>query len=605
MATGSSHGTRRSKRVLRSGKATRVVYDQKYHPMDQVLRPYSTTTLKHRLDDSEDSIDRDDSDSIDSDDSDSQSELENTTEGADSPGKQPHANTRRRSSRVTASKHRMYDTRYHPADQYLKGHTSDHRAKKARSARSESPLFMSSSSKPDNSTILASVEHDEQNILVRSFRPAWDLLEPFDKRLCSLQEGLLGRADTSDHMWEQAARTMVHEKWLTEIQLHDWGGPPALKNRYKYILKHLHYEDKESEPEVKDEQHLSDLENDVLGGYSEQPERLLSPAESSLSDIIHVVPDDTANEVEADSEDNLIFEDNEPVEVDLSNVSESSGVLENIIGVDRRIPTDSKPYMEASAYGYDGSSDEDGLSGRFHGPRRIAYHERISRGSRVSPDSEDTLPPTLDGELHGPEYHGARIYAEDIQDALEDDEVLPATAEISLSTHTTTPIRLCDEPRRSYSNSPKCHLRRTERDSPKTGSELRPEVPPSKSTQAKDKKLKSPESFSCPHKGINSCVLDQPEVELHLTMPSTKRRANSLEAFTLASPIVSRRRRVAYSRGAQTSGLDFVIYEDDDATTPASYQALARRALILSDGKENTEQLESDGENSRQVYEYE
>ena len=156
-------------RAVRSSTTKRISYDQKYHPMDQITRPNSSRTLKHRLESSEDSEDPNDLD--DSSDSDDPSDSDESTQRRRSvkheishskhkSRKRPHEVAFRRSSRF-AIRRGTYDMQYHPMDRYLGTDIPRPKLKRVRLNSSQSSMRNSSPSARDESTIEDSVELDE------------------------------------------------------------------------------------------------------------------------------------------------------------------------------------------------------------------------------------------------------------------------------------------------------------------------------------------------------------------------------------------------------------------------------------------------------------
>ena len=118
------HGSGQHDRVVRSTINKHVIYDQKYHPMDQFTRPNSTIARKHRIDDSGNGTD---SDELHSANNNKNSGMEDNHSGSIS---RPHTGSIRRSSPFTTSRDRMYDMAYHPAGRDLDSSASEPQPKR-------------------------------------------------------------------------------------------------------------------------------------------------------------------------------------------------------------------------------------------------------------------------------------------------------------------------------------------------------------------------------------------------------------------------------------------------------------------------------------------
>ncbi|MCJ1264668.1 hypothetical protein MMC22_004542 [Lobaria immixta] len=204
-----------------------ILYDMKYHPMDEVLRPNAHATLNAQ---SQRLI----SSSLGS----SPRGLDSSKERETSPisnsdmkreiiwrGK-PLGNSPRLVRSDTRSQKRLDSNMgYHPIDDVLRF--------KPRKRRSVWLKNVSISATSSSSTTLPRIDFD--NPFTKPTSPDWRDLELFDHRVYILQKGAPLRGTTLPLEWTQVVEILVTEGFFTEKEFETAGGLTVLTSRYETI----------------------------------------------------------------------------------------------------------------------------------------------------------------------------------------------------------------------------------------------------------------------------------------------------------------------------------------------------------------------------------
>ena len=198
--------------------------------MDEVLRPNAAATLKHSGRDPDDEPEPRNR---------RRSSLHHTrrsvTDSAEPDG-------RRRSGRQRPQGHRpLYDASRKALDDALDSDESP-RGRKQR-------VSLDDATSDAASDVMETVEfadaesglseEADNNLLTRSFLPAWSELGALDKLLYSLQHGLPDKSTVLPRSWEAVAQMLIKEGHFTRKQYGRWGGKEMVRKRYRRLRQGL------------------------------------------------------------------------------------------------------------------------------------------------------------------------------------------------------------------------------------------------------------------------------------------------------------------------------------------------------------------------------
>ncbi|MCJ1424518.1 hypothetical protein MMC29_002406 [Sticta canariensis] len=196
-----------------------IIYDMKYHPMDEVLRPNSHATLSAR---SQKLVGSSLSNSLTR-----VKERENDHSNPDMERKRPHISKNqptRNSPRFTRSD-KQSEKRAKYNDDQLR-----------RELRKSHSLWLKKVSIPaTSSSSTASPGVEFNNPFTKPTSPDWRNLEHFDRRVYILQKGAPVQGTTLPLEWNQVVEILVMEGFFTEREFKSVGGLTALTSRYETI----------------------------------------------------------------------------------------------------------------------------------------------------------------------------------------------------------------------------------------------------------------------------------------------------------------------------------------------------------------------------------
>lgn len=205
-----------------------ILYDMKYHPMDEVLRPNAHATLNAQsqrlisssLGSSSNGLDSLKKERVNSPISNSDIKREIIWKG------KPLGNSPRLVRSDTPSQKRLNSNLgYHPIDDVLR-----FKPRKRRSVWLKNVSILATSS---SSTTLPRIDFD--NPFTKPTSPDWRDLELFDRRVYILQKGAPLRGTTLPLEWTQVVEILVTEGFFTEKEFETAGGLTALTSRYETI----------------------------------------------------------------------------------------------------------------------------------------------------------------------------------------------------------------------------------------------------------------------------------------------------------------------------------------------------------------------------------
>lgn len=206
-----------------------IIYDMKYHPMDDLLRPNAHATLNARSQRLMSSYGED-----------SLTGPENLKDsGAEvisnsgvirnrvhiSKNQPTRSSTRFARSGTQSERTVNYDMRYHPIDDVLRS--------KYRKSDSFWLKEVSISARASSSTGSPRIDFD--NPLKKSISSDWRDLESFDRRVYILQKGAPLQGETLPVEWTKIIETLVMEGFFTQGEFKAVGGLTALTSRYETI----------------------------------------------------------------------------------------------------------------------------------------------------------------------------------------------------------------------------------------------------------------------------------------------------------------------------------------------------------------------------------
>lgn len=231
---------KRLRRTNREGSGF-TIYNSKYHPMDEVLRPNSKATVRARKQRLINSFHQSDLISTDNPVSNSEkiakkprarkksirsSQSSRTKPVRSSPRFTGHANKK--------NEKRAYDMKYHPIDDVLKT-----KARKKRSQWFETVLLPSTPSptsiSPNMSSTSAPSPICTSDPSTKPIPLGWQTLNHFDRRIYSLQQGAPLDGETLPLTWPQVVESLVREGFFSEEDFKMFGGMEALRSRYETI----------------------------------------------------------------------------------------------------------------------------------------------------------------------------------------------------------------------------------------------------------------------------------------------------------------------------------------------------------------------------------
>lgn len=196
-----------------------IIYDMKYHPMDEVLRPNAHATLNAR---SQKLVGSSLSSSLNN-----VKERGNDPSDPDTERKRPHISKNqptRNSPRFTRSD-KQSEKRAKYNDDLLRP-----KLRKSHSLWLKKVLVPAFSS---SSTASPGIEFN--NPFAKPTSPDWRNLEHFDRRVYILQKGAPVQGTTLPLEWNQVVEILVMEGFFTEREFKSVGGLAALASRYETI----------------------------------------------------------------------------------------------------------------------------------------------------------------------------------------------------------------------------------------------------------------------------------------------------------------------------------------------------------------------------------
>ncbi|MCJ1466362.1 hypothetical protein MMC07_004981 [Pseudocyphellaria aurata] len=269
-----------------------IIYDMKYHPMDDVLRPNAHATLNARS-----------QRLISASREDSATDLENLKENEAEvisnsdvirnkvhfSKNQPTRSSTRFAGSGTQSERRVnYDMRHHPIDDVLR----------SKSRKSDSSWLEEESISASAPSSTGSPRIDFDNPFNKPISSDWRDLESFDRRLYILQKGAPLHGETLPVEWTKIVETLVMEGFFTPGEFKALGGLTALTSRYETIRLEIQGFFR-SAPEPVDKRnwlikYVEDLEIYGLGSgtkyWRHQSDSVVNPRSSKIANRAQIIP---------------------------------------------------------------------------------------------------------------------------------------------------------------------------------------------------------------------------------------------------------------------------------------------------------------------------
>jgi hypothetical protein len=225
--TSHSHRTREGLR----GR-TKVNYDMRFHPADEILRPNypATRAARQTLEGSESDSAADEDRSGDHDDE--------AEEKSQIPSSSPRRETKPLEHRSTRTGRQVkvanYDMKHHPMDDVLRPKAAAKRSVRF-SGLASSSQSKSTTETDTRTTPAPSPAATFDNPFTKPVLEDWHQLGKFDRRLYQLQDAAPLKSKILPLRWPEVVKRLIDENLLSNEQLGACGGYAALQARYEDV----------------------------------------------------------------------------------------------------------------------------------------------------------------------------------------------------------------------------------------------------------------------------------------------------------------------------------------------------------------------------------